>query len=345
MYEYEYRPLLFILIGEVSVLCLFFFVFFLKRIFFFFQIKNSKKREENISALIVKSLENEGYVDLFIASKVLLDPMSLLKGLESFDRLFKEESWLRLKKVLAEHFLFPKARRLAKSCFWKKRSFAARCFSLAPCKQNELILISLMKDRHFLIQSHAALALIALESPLGIKEVVSSMNDHPGFVRLFFRDALQGGSKEVINILIDLASVQSFHCACLEVFSRQSFSVPFPFLEKDLASENLEVRILAIKILSHNPIKNTESILIACSKDLEVKIRHQAVLGLSNFVSPQGVKRLEEIVLNSFECRKIRLEAAKALKKLGRVDILEKQNEKDLEAFKIAAYVLQFGSS
>lgn len=345
MYEYEYRPLLFLLIGELSFLAFFFLIFFLKRIYCFFLRDNLKKRKEEISDFIINSFKNEGILDVSKTPKAVQNSLDLLTTLEAFDLRFKEESWDRLKESLATYFLLPQARKWCKSVLWKKRSFAARCFVLLPLKQDEKLLISLMRDSHFLVQSHAALALIALESPLGIKEVVKNMSEHLGFVRCFFRDALQKGSKKVIDLLIDFSSIQSLHRACLEVFSKQSFSVSFPFLEKDLHSKNLNIRLLAISILSHNPTKNAINILIESSKDPEEKIRKQSILGLSNLVSDRGVKRLQEIVLDNFDSRKNRVEAARALQKMGKIEILENQKKKNPEAFEIVNYILQLGSS
>ncbi len=343
MYEYEYRPLIFILLGELSLFSFFLILFFCKRISCFFHIRSSKKRQDKISAFLTECLENEEFSKTSKIPKELNHLEDLLLNLEAFNLRFKGDNWSYLKEALAKKILFPQARIWAKSFFWKRRSFAARCFVLAPLQIDEKILISLMDDSHFLVQSSASSALIFLESPLGIKKIMQKMSQCPGFIRYFLRDALQKGSRQVVAILAELASIQSLHLVCLQALSGQSLGIPLSFLEDDLENQDLEIRLLAMDLLSHNPTKNAVSKLIKCSKDPDERMRKQAVISLSSFGTKESIKRLQEILFED-DNLKIRLESAKSLKKLGRMDLLEEKSSQSTEVSQILNYVLQFGS-
>ncbi len=343
MYEYEYRPLLFILLGEITLFLFFLVLFFYKRILFFFRMQKSEKRKEKITTFLIECLKSEAFSNHTKVPKEFKHRKDLLVTLETFNLRFKGSSWNSLKALLVNKWLLPKARVFAKSFFWKRRSFAARCFSLVPLQRDESILISLMDDPHFLVQSNASSALVFLESPSGIKKIVQKMSQHSGFTSCFFQDALQKGSIKVIAILVELASIQSIHLACLKALSGQSLGIPLLFLEKDLESKDLEIRLLAMELLSHNPTRNAVSKLIRCSKDPDERMRKQAVITLSSFGTQESVKRLQEVLLKD-DNLKIRLEAAKSLQKLGRMDLLEEQSSQNKEVSQMLAYVLQFGS-
>lgn len=342
MYEYEYRPLVWILFGEIFVFLCFLLIVISKRTLGRFHEKQVKKTQERISSFIIQCLEHSDPLKFASTSKNIQYSSELLVVLEEFDKRLKNDHWCSLKEFLAQKCLLPKARRFAESFFWKKRSFAARCFALVPLYKDEKILISLFEDSYFLIQSKAALSLIFLESPIGVQKIVEYMSCHTGFSYWFLCDALRRGSRGGMLLLAKLATQKNLHMTCLQVLSGHFLGFPLVFLEQDLKSQDLAVKLLAINILSYNPTKNTQQLLIECSKDSLEEVRKESVIGLSNFPSEESVKCLMGI-FSSQDSKIIRLAAARSLKKIGEVEFLEKQSIQSTEAAQIAAYMLQFG--
>ena len=325
---YEYRPILLLIIIELS---LFFFIWgllFQQRIHFFFRDRKQKKARESIAHFFTERLkgQKEPYPKAFRERRLLLEQ------LERFDQKFTHTEWYQIKEEVIQKFLLQRARRYAKSFFWKKRLFAARCFVLLPDLKDEKALCLLVNDSYSKVKLCAARALISLESACGIRRVLESVSTSSGYVYYMLCDILQKSSQNVLKMLVKDASEPLLQKACLKVLATQVVTVPIPFLQKYLDSSDREDKLLAIEVLSHNPTQDAEKILLKFLEDPSVQKR--AIQGLGRVGAEEGIKRLQAILAKE-EDQIIQVEAAKALQALGKLDLI-----RDTE---IKEYVLRFG--
>lgn len=329
--------LFFFLLVEIGSLFFLLFALIYQRIFTTFKIKIQAHIRTKISDQIASYLENQRP---FVPSPIFSHPLQLLSVLESYNRRIQGEEWESLKKEIAAKYLLKLARGSAKSLFWKKRSFAARVFALAPLPEDEALILRLLVDPVFLVNSLASLAAISLNSKKGIELTLHHMAEKTGYASCYYRDALLQGSTQTFAYMVEIAPKSpEIHLACLEVFSGKTVTCPIPFLEADLRSKDPKIVLAALKVLVRNPLKNSKAIFWEALEPgvHPEEIRVQAAAGLKLFIDPDVLQKLEETLDDP--SWKVRLQAALSLTEMGEpgMAILQKQKEKEA-----AYYALDF---
>ena len=316
----------------------------LRRLWTYFHDKKSAWEIKTISSLFIKFLEQKEPLELEQYKKLFRAHKSLLKVMESFNLRFQGDPWEGIRDQIANVFLLPKAKILAKSFFFRERHWAARSFAACPLAEDEPLILSLIDDSEFLVRSRAGAAAVKLESVEGIRLILEHMKMDPGYSYFFFRDILISGSKEVFSKVIELAKEPSLHLVCLDILSSKSVTLPIPFLDEDLKKEDPKTRLFALRVLTRNPNSKTASILQNALQDPDWKIRKVAAFGLINYPIEPSFKNLASH-LNDPSWQ-VRVEAAKALKKMGPkgLELLQHQRaDMDQTSYETAQYALQFG--
>lgn len=313
------------------------------KIFSFIKTQISLARQKKISAKIFEHIEGNR---LFAPNRIFASRMNLLKVMEAYNLRLKGVDWETLKIALANRYLLPRARRWAHSFFWKRKNTAARIFALAPLIEDQNLILELLHNSDFLIASVAALASIQLELKEGIDMLLKAMSAEQGYACCYYRDILLQGSVKVFSYISKVAlkgDDAKVHVSCLDVLSGKTVTCPLPFLDKDLASLNLKIRLGALKVLISNPPKDAAAIVLKYLSDPNEEIRAQAALGLASFPSPESFAKLEQGLKDDFWI--VRSQAAASLKKMGEegISILKKQTSKnDLKSYEVAQYALEF---
>jgi len=334
-----------LILVEVIIILLFFLIVLSRKIFIYFEDKRIAIQRAEISRLLNEYIIHDKPFPLKQELKAPSCRKILLTTLEAYDRRFNGEDWKRLRKDVAEHYLLPTARKWAKSLFWTKRNFAARCFACAPFMEDETEIITLMDDPIFLVRSIAAVAAIQLEIKDAVIKVIRHMSVTPGYAHFFYRDVLVQGSAQVFQWVEELASEEkdpSIHLSCLEVLASKTMEIRQPFLKEDLKSDNLKIRLAAIKSYTYSPQYDHTDILFKFLQDPNVRIRTEAIRGLEFILTEQSYVELGKALKDDLWV--VRFQAANTLKKMGRkgLDILNEQDRiKNKEAYEVAQFVLQ----
>lgn len=319
----------------ISIIC--------RRIYFFYSTFLSMYRRRKISQSILNYLEKKEPV---APKRIFAHRFELLPILEDFNHRVKGSDWEGIKNEIARRYLFDKARKWTQSLFWKRRNFAARVFALIPLKEDEQRILDLLDDPLFLVHSVAALAAVQLESEKGIDKILRNMGRERRYGRWFYRDILLQGSMQSMlrlnQIAMDCKEIQMHHAA-LEVFAGKTVTFPIPYLEKYLASEDLNLRLAALKVLVRNPQFASAEIFMKYLGDPDDAIRAEAAKGLEAFSLDQKTYEKLETALEDPSWN-VRFQAASSLKKMGKKGLeFLKQQIPHTKAYAVAQYALEFG--
>lgn len=338
---------LIVLLLEIVALIICFTVLVLERIFRFFSEKRKKRKEEHLSSLILRSLQSKQGSLPKIPRKLQKLPL-LSSVISSFDSRFQGGRWEEIKKEIISKVALPRARRWAKSFFWHKRFIAAKCFSFYSQPQDKLRILRLLRDRSFLVESAAALAIVKQEKLDYIELLLKKMSAPSAYTRLYFKDILLQGSNAVffhIEKILNASKSPEIRIACLDILSARSMPLHSPIIKKEANSKNAKMRLSCITLHAHNPQIESESILQKAIADEEVEIRREAAYGLRTYNS----KKTREKLIKALEDEDwfVRFNAAKSLQRMG--DLGEKAlraqiKAKSKVAEQIASYVLHLTS-
>lgn len=338
--------LVFILMIEILIIFLFIISALIENTYLSYKKKREELQYKALSEFLMECLENK-----VLPSQVLLKGVKnkdqLLTVLEAFNLRFQGGYWLVIKEDLSTNFLLPLARKRYASKSWVLRQYAARCFVLFPLLVDTSSILSLMKDQVFLVRGPASLAAIRLECQEGLlfmlKKIASEKDEYS---KCFYKDLILQGSSQVFQYMEKVALQEpdkGIHLACLEILSAKVFPVDPELLQKDLISNDCEIRLAALKIYAKNPQKNSESVLLEAIESKELESRLNAAFGLSMFSSDRSLLALEKALHDI--CTSVRLQAAKSLKKIGPAGIVvlkQQDSREDQFTFEIANYVLKF---
>lgn len=333
--------------AELVILVLLTFAMILIKIYEFYRNQWEIYYKQSISLILFEALEHSNKLPIEESLKPFANQQMLLYQTEAFDRRFTGGDWEEIKSTIARHFLLPRARRYYKSQSWMKRNYAARAFALEPFPKDEHKILTLIDDPIFLVRAIAASGAITLEIEEGIKKIIRHMGRHEGYTNFFYRDLLiNRGSLLVFSWIEDMAYSDpdpTIQLSCLEVLAGKSVVITKPILRRDLASDNEDIRLAAVKVYAHNPQKESASVLLECIEDKNPLIRAEAASGLSHFLSEEALQKLGKTLEDPVW--KVRLQAALSLKRMGKIgqSILDRQTPEGHKlAYDTAHYVSHF---
>lgn len=334
----NYPIFLYILAGELFVLIIVVGLIAIHRLrTFFFQTK-AKRRKKILTDYIFSLVEGKKEPsDIPYPGKPSWDKQ-LLQVLESFDAKIKGVEWLKIRFLLAKEHLIPKAVRYAKKSSWIKRNFAARAFAMAPLEEHLQLIVALAKDKEFIVQGPASLALISTATDLGIHKALYAIAHEQGYERYFYEDLLLYKPDEVIQKVVEFAKDPDLHKACLQVLAHKSWSIKIPFLKDDLTSVDPKMRRLGFAVLLNNEFEDREKHFQMGLMDADEEVIHLCLQGICNYPVEPVIPRLQELI--NHPSWKVRLAAARALKKAGEHLLQSQAGELAKEAVQ---YVAEFG--
>lgn len=255
------------------------------RIYYYFKDKKTIKEKKIISQILIDGLEGRKNITQTV-NKLRVDKCNLLSQLIAFDLCFKGDEWDVIKNAVSHRYLLPKARKSFNSMFWKNRMFSARSFFLTPCLEDGGLILKLLEDPVFLVRSRAAFAAVRLQRKEFIEKVLQKMSAEEGYAHYFYRDILLENSSEQLFTWVQeilISAPPPLQLACLEILMGKYFPLALTDLTAQLNSEDPEIHLAAIKVLAHNPQKNSSEILRHALKDPDDRCRAVAAQGLENF--------------------------------------------------------------
>lgn len=268
----------------------------------------------------------------------------LLLAIESFNRRFSDESWIKIKDAILSDEMMTKVRQLTDSSKWINRNIGIRFIRLKTSHKDEEIILKLLDDPHALVRIPAAECAVHLNTEKTIRKVLEKMATESEFGRFPYRDCLVKSKTTVFDKVEKIFKTdphKGIKDAALDVLSSHVTEDLFPYLADYLNSENVEDKVLGLKALSnfsnHHSIEN----LIKSLKDEHWQVRVQAAKGLGQLMENSSLPQLVQTLRDPVWL--VRLEAARSIRKLGPQGqgILAGQDpDINQDAYQAAQYVL-----
>ena len=340
-----YLGLTYFLIFELLLLALGILV-----IVFYHKIIWEKKRKINeaiktlTSYIISRIYSNKTNFSLKLTEETS-EPNLLLQVVESINKKILDSYWIQIRNSLVLKYLISHARKWTKSPFWSKRSFAARTFSIYCEAQDEDSIIYLLRDEIQLIRIQTVKAAIKFKSKKTINELISQMSVEKRFSKYIYRDALISGDEEIYRIIKERLlqeKDEKIVMACLDLLTTQIDTNVFSVAKNYIHSDNLELKLTAIRAIANFPTAESEKILFSLYDDKDWQARAMVAKSLAIWHSNNSIPVLEKLLFDKKWW--VKLNAGLTLSKIGGEgkEILRSQS-KGSSAYIIAKYVLSLG--
>jgi hypothetical protein len=313
-------------------------LFSLLFIFRFFVILNNRRynrKEEYLASIFLYVMEMKKKFSWKSVPVYLHDPHLMLAVLEDFDSKFSDYYWDHLKKEVLEKYLSVYSEKWKKSCFWSRRSFVARVYFLDSEKADPLVVGRFLQDKVPLIRMLAASLAAFIASPKLLHTLFKVMKKEPINGRYAYYDAILNGDSRVFSYMKENIKTEKdleIRSLYIDLLSARFDSSLLDYIEDDLHSKNINLRLVAVRALLKFPTKETEKKIIGFLKDPSAKIRVEIVKILPSLCGKLAIKKLTD-TLND-EDWWVRFNSALALKKLGKAGkaVLEKQKDELTQA-------------
>ena len=214
------------------------------------QVKR-KKNQKIISKKIQEHNENISILnEAFFKKWPAEDLISVLAGLQASH----ESTSQAQNEKLLENYLLPIARMKYASHSWIDRLQAVRIFALAAKNTDETYLLYLLKDKIPVIKYASAHILGKMASAKGVDQILALMNSSSRLLRHPFQDALRKGKEPVRKILLKYLEEEEdpkMRLNCIDLLKNHMDEKIFNLIQKDLNSDNKNLKIATIKALGH----------------------------------------------------------------------------------------------
>ncbi len=340
-----YLGLTYFLIFELLLLALGILV-----IVFYHKIVWEKKRKRDnavktLTTYIISNIYSSNEKFSLKLSEETTEPHLLLQVIESINKKILDSYWIQIRDSIVEKYLINTARNWTKSVFWYRRSFAARTFSLHSESQDEDAIIYLLRDSIQLIRIQAVKAAMKFKTKRTINELINQMSIEKRFSKYIYRDPLISGDEFIYSVIKERLfndKDEKIIMVCLDLLTTQIDTNVFSIAKNYVHSENLELKLTAIRAIANYPTAESAKILYSLYDDKDWQARAIVAKSLAIWHSTDSIPVLEKLLFDDNWW--VKLNAALTLSKIGDEgkEILKEQNSNS-KAFVVANYVLSLG--
>lgn len=271
----------------------------------------------------------------------------VLDLIPKFDNQAELPYWTNIRDQLIKKVLNPKARKMATSRHWLDRYHAVMAFQYDLNEENKKCLLSLIKDKIFLVSLNAAKVSLKSPTPNLINTIIDTYSQGRKMQQSTFSEVLakNENNTEIIPIIFNRLTKENnpyVKTFCYRLLSKlPHYEQLAPTLEEDLNTKNRDLEISTLEYLRYYADDKTVPLIRAKLNhdDWQVKAVAARILGQLHDTTSTPV--LTEL-LNDPQWW-VRGNAANALYSMGTEgrEILESQkSESDPIAYEISQYVL-----
>ena len=235
-----------------------------------------------------------------------------------FEKLYPRAEWEDVRENLLHYIILPLARSKSRSRVWVIRFFACEVFSHAYEKADENYIIRFARDKIPLIYLHAISAALYSGSADAINAIVERISQVSRLTQSIYLQAFDKAPPKTRPLLIRFlhaASDPSIRAICYTILLKFT---PEPIdwdLTNDLNSSSGELRLSALKFLSHIDKDRAIPILIEKVTDINWEVR---LVALHRLGTMKVYEAMDEVANCLFDPEWwVKVSAAEALKNLG----------------------------
>lgn len=309
--------------------------------------RSEKKRvvtQKKIEELIVDTILHPDKLDSFKIPHPHCQFEQLLLSCESFDRRLTDPIWQQIKEIILKRYMLPHAQKLSKSSSWVKREWAARFWNQNLSYADDLTMLRLSNDSHYLVRVAAINCIIRAGKFKLLQNIANRLKEDSYIQSQPYRDAFISGGEELFKAMeSQLKDMQDHGIASiyLDILSTRSLHNNYFAALPYLSSTHKPCRLSALKILGNTPGKASLEQLKECLADPDWEIRAEATKSLGNLLDPNSLELLKAALMD--DAWQVKLQAALALKRLGTegIKVLLLQDPKQApHTYEIAQYAL-----
>jgi hypothetical protein len=332
-------------IVELSLLFVAILLMVIVKVYYTKKNRSTKESQEELKNILLDWIfSGAAAVEKDALPKRLASWQVLLPVLEQFSEKLDDEALEQLKIRLAALYLKPLARIWTCKRSWRKRNTAARIYYLAPERDDQKEILTLIHDKSFLIRSIAAHAGVKTGRPFLIEEVLKLMGREHVRRRHIYRHAIKIGGWNVYEIVIDIYKNSRnavVDVACLDIFSHEMATDPHKLIERHVESPSPEIRLIIARIVSKYPSRQSLQMLKNYLGDPNPAVRLEAAKGVGILGDASCIEQLKKSL--SDNDWQVRAQSALALKSFGEegVQVLRSLHpDTEPEAYEAGRYAL-----
>jgi HEAT repeat protein len=310
---------IYVAVGEFIVVFMIIFLLYIIKINMLMKSKKAKKNFNKLKSYCEKCIVSEKKIDSGIIDDDLIGLDVLVSVLTELDSEQQDNSfWFnKLRYEFLLEYVLPMARLLALSGNGFNKMSAARAFRLIAEKEDENIIVDLIRNPNRAIC--LALQYSALQLPT--EKVIDALIDAMVSMKLIAFtevienfDQLPGATVTYVSNRLDYEKNTLKRTICYRILERNRASLP-QCINKDINSKDLELVLSVIDYLKVCDKNSAVPILIAKFSDSRVPVRIAAMHALQKLHAVGSV--LDIAALLNDASYLIRLRAAFVLKNLG----------------------------
>lgn len=315
MKESAYALANYVIIIEFSLVFLLIITCFILKIFVFFRKDYHKKNivllEKYLSTALPHKILEKKFPKKFYRLDILLPTIKKM-GLE-------DTRATRIYNSLISEILLPLARKKILENDWETQLLAAQSFMLSPSKEDEKLIIPLAKNEHFLVNAEALKLGLKIESETIVKTVVLRMIKERWLTQSIhlslFSEAPISTRIFIENLLGDSADPYA-RATCYNILMFYPAIKTDWDMKLDIQSNNVKLRIAAIRFFAYTHSAAAASTLIKLIKDKNWEIRFIALQQLAILKNKEHLDKIAICLKDSVWL--VKINAAKALKAAGK---------------------------
>src|SRR3990167_5818867 len=199
--------------------------------------------------------------------------------LQEIDAENQTKEWLHLKRKILKEIILPLARKAAVSRDWALRFFSAQSFSLYSEKSDAELIIKLINDPVPLVVIHVIKAALASSEEI-IQALIQHISKERRFTQTIYLqafDSLREDKLSMITLVLKNAEDPYMRTTCYRIFLYAKLKKMSWDMTKDLNSENLELKLAAIRFFSYHEKSQAIALLVSLLHDEKWEVRMVAL--------------------------------------------------------------------
>lgn len=267
-----------------------------------------------------------------------------LEAIFATDQKFTTPQWEKTRYLILSEILNPLARQQTKKRRWLKRLFASQIFSLHASAFDEIAVATLISDAKPIIVVYAIIAATKIGTCSILQTAALRISQERRLTRNLFLNAFNACHVNIEKAIKNLLKSESnifLLTTYYEILSRCPTTEPYQQFEKNLHSDNIDLKIAVIRYLYHALKTDSESILMTLVEDPSWQVRAVVVRFLGELKSYLSLQQLEKALRDKEWW--VRINAAQALYQLDEpgIEVLKNQSvAQDRFAYETANFVL-----
>ncbi|HDV5708471.1 TPA: HEAT repeat domain-containing protein [Legionella pneumophila] len=307
--ELQFNLLVYFIVIEFIIILFFIISSYISKLYFFIKNKRNQRAYDKLKELI---LHNKPI------------PSCLAKKTEIVLRLLKEikpediPGWEEKRIEIVRDVILPRARSFINKRSWEKRYLLLLCFDYCICAEDHDSLIQLIKDNNTIISFNAMKIASKIGSSDLLKTILDKLKTEAHIFHAFAAHFLAPAPEWPNTIGRELTSTDDpwLKKICYEILRvTGSTSEYFDFTKADCYSENINVRLAAIRVLPYMDKNRYLEIYNLLIDDENWMVRNAIVKTLRELQDPEALNLLERALTDNVWW--VRINAAKTLSYYG----------------------------